>query len=200
MAYTKMRWIRQEVSDQTHTQLQLYETLCEMRLPRQQANQSAQPMFHAISPRATEDRYLVHYIPQYSTQVRAAITQLSEQFPNTTITPVAMVPPMPALTKFATTSKPKALYQQEEQKPIGLRNNTVNCFCPLLSSQPYNTSTEPNSYNIVNSTSHHQLHHWLLALWQLFQNTAWDKWRYRNGVQERVKDKTLPAPSNNTHP
>jgi len=200
MAYTKTRWIRQEVSDKTHTQLQLYKTLCEIRLPRWQANQSARLLFHAISPRATEDRYLVHYIPQYSTQVRAAITQLSEQFPNTTITPATLVQPMPALTKLATMSKPKAPYQQAEQKPIGLRNNMVNCFCPLPSSQPYNTSTEPNNYNIVNSASHHQLCRWLLALWQLFQNTAWDKWRYRNGVQERVKDKTLPASSNNTHP
>jgi len=200
MAHTKTSWIRQEVSDKTYTQLQLYETLWAMRLPRWQANQSAQPMFHAISPRATEDGYLVHYLPQYTTQVRVAITQLSEQHPSRIITPAIMTQPMPALTKLTNTSKPRAPHQQAEQKPIRLRIHMFNCFGLPLSSQPYNTSTEPNSYTTDNSASHHQLCCWLLALRQLFQNTAWDKWWYRNSIQATEKDKTLPASSNNTHP
>jgi len=34
----------------------------------------------------------------------------------------------------------------------------------------------------INQSSKYNFLRWLAALWQLFQNTAWDWWRYQNGI------------------
>jgi len=38
--------------------------------------------------------------------------------------------------------------------------------------------------------SNYRQYQWLQALWQLLQNTAWDRWRYLNGILYRQQDTT----------
>jgi len=57
-------------------------------------------------------------------------------------------------------------------------------FCPSQILTHHNSRPDarcqPRSTAI--SISNHNLHRWLQAIWQLFQNNTWDWWRYRNGI------------------
>jgi len=53
---------------------------------------------------------------------------------------------------------------------------------PLPLPQQHRTSAQQAHYSTAPGPSHYQLNHWLLALWQLFQNTTWDRWQYQNGI------------------
>ncbi len=56
------------------------------------------PLFHAISPMATKDGYLVQYLPQYRAQVWVALAQLPNMHttrPPNLATRSTTVPPTP---------------------------------------------------------------------------------------------------------
>jgi len=54
--------------NQPHTSLPLYTILQAMMVAHWSATKLTQPLFHAISPMATKDGYLVQYLPQYATK------------------------------------------------------------------------------------------------------------------------------------
>jgi len=58
------------------------------------------------------------------------------------------------------------------------------CASPSLQPQPNYPSVHPFSQHMANITGHHNLYRWLLDFQQLFQNMAWDWWRYQNGIPE----------------
>jgi len=67
--------------------LDLYHTLQKTTITTSQKNLPGKPLFHAISQMAKNEGYAVWYLPQYSAQAQAAITQLSDQIrPNNTAT------------------------------------------------------------------------------------------------------------------
>ena len=47
-------------------------------------------------------------------------------------------------------------------------------------------ATQPSEDPIASKTSpsHHNKYHWLVALLKHLQNTAWDKWKSYNGIQD----------------
>jgi len=59
-------------------------------------------------------------------------------------------------------------------------------FCPIPPplSQQFYICTHLSSLCIANIPGHHNLYHWLLAFQQLFQNMAWNWWRFQNGIPQ----------------
>jgi len=78
LAYTKTSRIPRAVPDASNLD-HMFQTLRDMTLPSGMATHSAKPLFHAISPMANKEGYLVRYLPQYSTQARAVLAQFVKQ-------------------------------------------------------------------------------------------------------------------------
>jgi len=183
LKYTVTRCIRINDRELKPQQCPLYDTLREMTLPPSQANQRRKPLFHAVSPSPTEDGYLVRYLPQYRAPAQAAITRLYNQ-PVTTLVGSASQPTTsknlqnPALG--VSSSAPN--FAEAAFQGIWSRFNIP--YLSSLTPQPHLTSpsTHPINFSPTPSPSHYKLFTWRAALLQKFQNTAWDRWRYRNGV------------------
>jgi len=76
LALTETRRIHKGNLDNNHNMHQVYDILQAMTISSWQAHKPAQPLFHAISPMATKEGYLVRYLPQYCHKVQAAIAAL----------------------------------------------------------------------------------------------------------------------------
>jgi len=161
--------------------LVLYNTLRKMTTLTSQTNQPKKPLFHAISRMEKNEGYIVRYLPQYSVQARAAIAQLSDR----TCPKDPIIQPWckttPSVSQINTI--PTAIGHSEEiEKRI--RTQFCNPFCPdTPSTKQPSPSIYPETQGKAVQPSKHNLQHWLGALRKLFQDTAWDKWRYRIGIQ-----------------
>jgi len=180
---TKTRWICNDSSKLMPQQWLLYNTLWALTLPPSPANQLCKPLFHAISPSISNDRYLVCFLPQYCALAQAAIARLSIL---PTKTPVSLASPSvtskdPPTPLSRAASSPTG-YMETLDQWIWLQFNTPFLPSSQPISQPTNCSAHPITLRLTPSSSHHKLLPWLVALKQKFQNTAWDRWRYQNGV------------------
>jgi len=92
LAHTKTSRILQVVPNSSNPDL-VYQTLRDMTLPSGLANLAGKPLFHAISPMATKEGYLVQYLLQYSNQAQTIIAQLLDKFSQHPIDPVTPKPP-----------------------------------------------------------------------------------------------------------
>jgi len=198
---TKTHWIRDNVSHSHNSPLPLYDTLRAMKLSHWMAAKSAQPLFHAISPMATKDGYLVRYLPQYATQAHAAIAKLSHQVPRMPIAPAVTITTTTTLqphssSKGATTT---SSLQDALDRLFEIRFTEPGYVHLRPIPQPCITGAHHNIHTRAPSPSSYQLYNWLLALWQLFQNTAWDRWRYRNGITQPLWDSVSPTSGNDNH-
>jgi len=199
---TETHWIRDNISHCHNLPLPLYDTLRAMKLSHLMAAKLAQSLFHAISPMATKDGYLVRYLPQYTTQARAAIAKLPHQVPRMLIAPAvtittATMPLQPHPSSTGATIIPSLqdvlnrLFEIRFTEPWYVRLRPIP--------QPGITGAHHTIHISAPSPSRYQLYHWLLALWQLFQNTAWDRWRYRNGITQPSWDSVSPTSGNENH-
>jgi len=180
LKYTETRWIHVDDHDLKPQQRPLYETLQAMTLPPSQANKIRKPLFHAVSPSPTNDGYQVRYLPQYRAPAQAAIARLYNQ-PKTI--PVGSIsPPItsqnPSLPSPSEAPKVPS-YIEVVAQWIWSRFNTPCRFSGPPTSNP---SIHLIAFSPTTSPCHHKLFPWLTALKQKYQDTAWDKWRYRNGV------------------
>jgi len=179
LQYTETSWIK-AANSAAVTQCPLYNTLRAMTLPLSQDNQARKPLFHAVSPSLTKDGYLVRYLPQYRAPVQAALARLYNQptaIPASPISPpiTSTDPSIPSPCEPSRgTSSTEAVFQG-----IWSRFNTP---CPFSRPPRSNFSAHPMTISPTPSPSHYKLFPWLAALLQKSQDTAWDRWRYRNGV------------------
>jgi len=183
LAHTITSRIHSTIPDPSKPNL-VYQTLQDIALPSGMANSFGKPLFHAISPMATKEGYLVRYLPQYTTQAQAMITQLSDSLLKHTVALVSTAPlgiPSPPPTSTARTPPPRQLVDLD--KWLGLQFCLPFGLDSLPSPQLSGASTLLHPCNTLNKPSNHNISRWLAALWQLFQNTAWDRWRYQNGVR-----------------
>jgi len=180
---TETHWIRDKDSDSPNLSLPLYDTLRAMKLAHWSAAKSAQSLFHAISPMATKDGYLVRYLPQYATQARAAITKLFHQYPRKPFAPVVMKMAWPSQPNPSSTGATTVFSPQDALDQLFTTRFTKSYYLsPIPIIQLYPTGAQQTTHSRAPGPSHYQLYHWLLALQQLFQNTAWDRWQYCNDI------------------
>jgi len=66
------------------------------------------------------------------------------------------------------------------------------CHSSPRISQQITIKVHPIAYKADTIPCHLNLHCWLLALRELLQNTAWDKWRYKIGIGRAILH-LLPA-------
>jgi len=200
LKYTETRWIKDANSEAMAQKCPLYNNLRAMTLPLSLAKQPRKPLFHAVSPTATNDGYLVRYLPQYRVPVQAALDRLTNR-------------PMTIQVAFDSKSVPC----QDRKIPIpstpprssgyleAIDQGFKSHFC-----QPFFLSSPPNpqpsilsahfiSFSPAPCPSHHKLLPWLVALRHRFQNTAWDRWRYCLGVLSHKRDSASPARSPVVH-
>ncbi len=181
LKYTETRWIGEESSVSLPQHCQLYDTLRTLTTPLM-ANRVSKPLFHAISSSSTNNGYTVRYLPQYRAPALAAIARLTNQ---NMPTPVPLDRPL-AISKAqyipVTRALPRATGPLEAlEQWIQARFITPFRSCSQPSPHITNHSTQSIIFRSPHP-SHYKLLPWLAALEQKFQNTAWDKWRYRNGV------------------
>jgi len=105
------------------------------------------------------------------------------------------------------TTKPKVIHRDQQQNNIQtswLHKSSSqawdNAFrswftvSSILSSTglPWQQNKQVHSTgpSIDTMLSNYNQDQWSLALWWLFHNTAWDRWRYRNGIQQGQQDLT----------
>jgi len=136
----------------------MYQTLQDITLPFGMANSLGKPLFHAISPMATKEGYLVRYLPQYTTQAQAVITQLSASLLKHTMALVSMAPlgispPPPS----STTGTPPPRHLVDLDTWLGLQFCMPFCLDSLPSPQlsdacilwpTRNTLNKPSIHNI----------------------------------------------------
>jgi len=175
----------------------LYNSLWKMTTLTSKKNQPGKPLFHDISWMAKNEGYIVRYLPQYNIQAWAAIAQLSERtWPkDPVIQPRCKT--TPSISKIKTI--PTAIGHLEEIEKR-LRTQFSNPFCPgtTPSTRQPSPSIYPETQGKAVQPSNHKLQQWLGALRKLFQNTAWDKWWNRIGVQSQGWDHKSLMPGNTT--
>ena len=157
----------------------VYQTLHAMTVPSGLANCMGKPLFHAISPMATKEGYLVCYLPQYKTQAQTVIAQLSKSLMKQPAAPVSKAPTGPLITSVPTTV-PSPL--RELDTWIGLQFCAPFFLDSISKPHPSVACVLWPPCVTINQSSKHNFLRWLAALWQLLQNTAWDWWRYQNGI------------------
>jgi len=109
---TKTHWICNKGFHHSHMTHPLYDTLWDMKLSHWLDTKSEQPLFHAISPMATKDGYLVRYLPQYGAQAHVAIDKLPHQTARRPTALMVVIPamslqPNPTITGAATAVSPQ---------------------------------------------------------------------------------------------
>jgi len=138
------------------------------------------PLFHVVSPSLTKDGYLVRYLPQYRAPVQAAMARLYNQPIAILASPIS--PPItskdPSIPSLCESSRVTSSIEAVIQG-IWSQFNTPDPFSRPPNS---NLSAHPMTISPTPSPSHYTLFPWLAALLQKFQDTAWDRWRYSNGV------------------
>jgi len=180
---TKTHWIRNNSLNQSYLTRPLYDILRDMKLSQWLATKSDQPLFHAISPMATKDGYLVRYLPQYGAQACEAIAKLPHQHTRRPTVLKGLTTAMPLQSNPNYTGATTAPSPQEALDKLFATRFTKHCYLSLLPTPHlYTTGVHQATHRRAPGPSSYQLYQWLLALWQLFQNTAWDRWRYRNGI------------------
>jgi len=184
LKYTETSWIREADSATTPLKCSLYNTLRAMTLPPGLAKQSRKPLFHAINPTKTNDGYLVRYLPQYQVLAQAAIDGLLNK-PRTTPNASVSVPVTckDQNTPASDTTPRSPGHMDAIDQWILSRFNTPLSPGSKLTLQQPSSSTQSIPFGPDPSPCHHKLLPWLAALRQQFLNTAWDRWRYRNGVK-----------------
>jgi len=181
LKYTEIWWIREESSVLLPQHRPLYDTLRTLTTPLV-ANQISKPLFYAISSSSTDNGYTVRYLPQYRAPALAAIARLTNR---------NMPTPVPLDKQPARSKEPDILVTRALPSTTGsleffekwMQARFINPFIYCTQPSPHITfhSTQSTMFRAPRP-SHHKLLPWLAALEQKFQNTAWDRWRYRNGV------------------
>jgi len=177
LAYTKTSRLPQAVPEA------VFQRLRDMTLPSGPANHSAKPLFHAISPMANKEGYLVRYLPQYSTQARAVLAQFVKQ-PSKEPKDSAI----PVLTSLTQTPQLITATPTECSHLVELDTWMGSRFCmplgldSIAEVQPVSACSLCLLCSTTNQPSNHNILRWLTSLRQLFLNTTWDRWQYQNGI------------------
>jgi len=184
LQHAETRWISKEIYDLAPQQCPLYDTLQAMRLPPHPANQSRKPLFHAISPTTRNDGYWVRYLPQYRAPVKAAIDRLPNCSTTAPATLVSQTLPRtdPHNTVTSTLSKAPGHMDAFDQWIQSRFSVPIFCSWQLNPNLPHYSAYSTVFRPVPSTPSHHKILPWLTALRQQFQDTAWDRWRYCNGV------------------
>jgi len=137
-------------------------------------------LFHAISPSPSKDGYLVRYLPQFRAPAQAAIARLQNRPTAIQAGPISL----PITSKDPSIPPPCKPSRVTSATEAGIQWIWSRFNTPYsLSCSPKSIlSTHPMTVSLTPSPSHHKLCPWLAALIQKSQDTAWDRWRYRNGV------------------
>ncbi len=146
-----------------------------------------------------KEGYIIHYLLQHSTEALTTLGQIPAL-----VLGMYVGTPQPSHCKTVTATDqerpPSGRTPPPMQRGTALTLPLANCQTeeldrwftsrftepyysnPLPLPQPHRTSAQQAYYSTAPGPSNYQLNHWLLALWRLFQNTAWDRWQYQNGI------------------
>jgi len=167
---------------------QWYTILHAMTLPPRPGHKANQPLFHAISPTPTNDGYLVRYLPQHRIRAQAALTQLLDcNLLRPALEGTSLSAPLPTtpLSNFEATTSGQAV----DLERLNWSRFTES-FCLSLPTAPQQLHIQDHLVILRPAIipSHYKLQFWLQALQQLLQDTAWDRWRYRNGIPKYLQE------------
>jgi len=123
--------------------------------------------------------------PKAKTSANGATTKLTSR-----TTPAPAHQPMPKeepklMDKWIeqqSNSQPQDPDLQEHGDGFWYRIHAPGRLSYLPDAQQYQKDHPRCLSKVVIPSNYHQ-DQWLLALWQLLQDTAWDRWRYQNGVR-----------------
>jgi len=179
------RWLSIDGQELKPQQGPLYDILWTLTLPPSPANQSRKLLFHAVSPSRTNDGYLVRYLPQYRVQAQAAIACLLNRPTVNLIGPncLPITSKEPAIP-LPSVSSSQLCYMEAIEQWIRARFHTALPTRQSLASNITRFSIYPITLRSSLSPSAHKLLSWLATLIQKFQDTAWDRWWYCNGVEQ----------------
>jgi len=169
-------------------------------------------LFYAVSPVPSSDKVIVRFLPKHKTRVDKVIDHLARQrsglsieriTPQLSRSPRHSAPEVPTCPRTLLSIPVPALDPQIAGHQEALDKYCWQKFCmafelpsPLLSRRP-SIHSLPILCNLNNFPCKHVLHRWLRALRKLFQNTAWDKWRYQIGILWEWRDPVTLAPCSN---
>ncbi len=166
-------------------------------------------LFYAVSPVTSSDKVIVRFLPQHQTKVEKVISHLVRHLPGifmgwaipqrlpspTRSVPVATTHPRTFPVNTVTALDPQVAGHQEVlDKYFWL--TFLAAFKPIsmpVSKQSF-IHSDPVACTQITSPCNHVLYRWLQALAQLFQNMAWDKWRYQIGILLELWDPVTLAP------
>jgi len=182
--------------DKHHTIATLRKFLLHNPLPTPQEDH----LFYAVSPATSMDKIIVRVLPQHRTKAETVISRLVSHLPGVNVSPKELqnlaqrIPSAPAPTTPSTVPPPQpvlmvnpfiANHQAALDKFFRLKF-IISCdLFPTLKPQLFLFHSDPPPGNRTTGPfpSSHNLYQWLRALRQLFQNTAWDRWRFQIGVR-----------------
>jgi len=166
-------------------------------------------LFYAVSPSAKSDKFTVRFLTQHRKNVERILARLVTHLPGiqggsmsqqnmaktTPSHPVATMPQTIQHNKQKTNLATPVERAYEALETIFARKFT-RAFEP---NPPANSKlsfvhSDPITSRTIIPTSNHKLYHWLKALLTLFQNTAWDRWRYQLGILAEPRDPSTMAP------
>jgi len=136
----------------------------------------------------TNNRYLVRYLPQHRIRAQAALTQLLDcNLLRPALEGTSLSAPLPTtpLSNFEATTSGQAV---DLERLNWSRFTESFCLSLPTASQQLHIQDHFVILRPAITPSHHKLLVWLQALQQLFQNMAWDRWQYRNGIPKYLQD------------
>jgi len=184
----------------------IYATLQQFLSTQIDSIEATQKPFYAVSAMVKKAGFIIRYLPQHHDSAQTIMARILATLPAAsagTYLPVTNKSQVPSVPSKAPSSVVGTQQQSAEshvaiaQLQLQLHSRTTQNTRPKRTlrddvSKPMQQRKWPIA--CTTSPSHNDKHRWLVAVLKYFQNTAWDKWRYCNGIQDRCwRETDLPV-------
>ncbi len=175
----------------------IYATLRQFLSTQLDPTEAVQKPFYAVSAMVKKVGFIIRYLPQHHDSAQKVMTRILATFPGApaeTYQPVSHTSQAPSVPPKVTGSELVSHQQSEAPNSaiaqLQLQSNIRTTQIPRPKCTLSNDVSKPRQQHEcpraqTTSPSHNDKYRWLVAVLTYFQNTAWDKWRYCNGIQDR---------------
>jgi len=182
-----------------HQKDKIYATLRQFLSTQTGIKEDNQKPFHAVSAMAKKVGFIIRYLPPHHDAAQTVMARISANLlgisegPNQSVSYKPQVPSAPPTANNP--SSAPVPHQQLAVMHLATAQSKLKLNCGMTQkSRPKCTLSHEVGKPMqqregpiarTTSPSHNDKYRWLVAVLKYFQNTAWDKWRYRNGIQDR---------------
>jgi len=181
-----------------HQKDKIYATLQQFLSTQTGIKEDNQKPFHAVSAMAKKVGFIIRYLPPHHDAAQTVMAQISNTLPGVPAGLNQLVSHNQHIPSAPHKANNLSSVPVPNQPPVEMHIATAQPQFTLNSRTKLNTGPQQTLSNdgskamqqsegpIASKTSpsHHNKYCWLVVLLKYLQNTAWDKWKSYNGIQD----------------